>query len=248
MFSITKRCYYMPGDHATDRPSLGYVRGDRFALAVDGGNSPAHWGLMADAIRALGLSAPDFCAVTHSHWDHVYGLCALDAPVIACRETAAQLDRMAGWDWSEESMARRLATGEDILFCHEHILKEYADPRDIRVRGADVVFDDRLSIDLGGVHAELIRLDNSHAEDCVAAYIPEDKVIYLGDITYHDLHHQPECWHLRRREKLLAALDKLDFAWAVPGHQDVKSRAELFADLAEGLAEDEAEGLLMLDD
>lgn len=248
MHKITDRCYYFSGDHATDRPSLGYVRGDRFALAIDGGNSPAHWQQISAELAAAGLPQPNWCAVTHSHWDHVYGLCAMDATVIACRRTDEQLRRMQRWQWDEASMADRLRTGEDIRFCHDCILKEYADPCAIRVRAADMVFDERLTIDLGGVHAELYRIDNSHAADCVVVYIPEEKVIYLGDITYHDLHHVPECWHLCRREKLLEALHALDFDWAVPGHQEVKGRAAFFANLEEAMAEDTQDGVLLLDD
>lgn len=248
MRKITERCFYMSGDHATDRPSLGYVRGDRFSLVVDGGNSPAHWQVMAASLTEAGLPAPDWCAVTHSHWDHVYGLCAMDAQVIACRGTEAQLCRMQTWRWDGQSMHRRLDTGEDILFCHENILKEYADPQTIRVRTADIVFDDRLTLDLGGVHAELLRLPNSHAADSTVVLIPEERVVFLGDITYHDLHHVPECWHLRRRAQLLEALSGLDFAWAVPGHQEVKSRGALFASLEEALAEDAEDGVLMLED
>ena len=248
MHKITERCYYFSGDHETDRPSLGYVRGERLSLAIDGGNSPAHWQQISSELAAAGFPQPRWCAVTHSHWDHVYGLCAMEAQVIACRRTDEQLRRMQGWQWNEDSMALRLETGEDILFCHEHILKEYADPRQIRVRTADLVFDERLTLDLGGVHAELIRLGNSHAEDCVVVYIPEEKVVFLGDITYHDLHHKPECWHLKRREKLIAALAQLDFAWAVPGHQEVKGREAFFTNLEEALAEDAEDGVLMLED
>lgn len=248
MHTITERCFYMSGDHATDRPSLGYVRGDRLSLAVDGGNSPAHWRMMADALTAAKLPQPDVCAVTHSHWDHVYGLCAMNARVYACRETQAQLQRMTAWRWDAASMQARLDAGEDILFCHENILREYDDPGEIRVRTADEVFDDRLTLDLGGVHAELIRLDNSHAPDCVVVYIPEERMIFLGDITYHDLHHVPACWHLHRRQRLIESLRGLDFDWALPGHQEIKSREALFAGLEEALQEDMADGVVLLED
>lgn len=248
MHKITERCFYLSGDHATDRPSLGYVRGERIALAVDGGNSPAHWHLMTSALDAAGLPQPDACAVTHSHWDHVYGLHAVDAQVIACQATQAQLARMSAWRWDMPSMQARLDSGEDILFCHENILREYADPGEICVRTADEVFDDRMTLDLGGVHAELIRLDNSHAPDCVVVHIPEERVVFLGDITYHDLHHRPPCWHMKRRRRLLEALRGLDFDWALPGHQEIKSRDALFAGLEEALAEDIADGVMLLED
>lgn len=245
---LTARCWWMPGSHETDRPALGYVCGDRMSLMVDGGNSPAHQRLMAEAIAAQGLPAPKLAAVTHSHWDHVFGLCDTDALAVACAGTQRQLRRMKDWAWTPEAMADRLQTGEDILFCHENMLREYADPRAIRVRTADVTFEERLDIDLGGVQARLIRLENSHAPDCVIVHVPEERVVYLGDIVYEDLHHQPPCWHLQRRAALLAALDRLDFAWAVPGHQEAMDRDAFFRDMEAALAEDRAAGKLMLQD
>ena len=245
---LTARCWWMPGSHDTDRPSLGCVRGDRLTLMVDSGNSPGHHQRMLRAMAEQGLGAPQLIALTHSHWDHTFGLCASAALAVACRETQAQLRRMAAWAWTREAMAHRLETGEDIPFCHENICREYPDPTAIRVRTADVVFDRRLDIDLGGVHAQLIRLENSHAADCVIVCVPEEKVVYLGDISYEDLHHRPPCWHLQRRAALLAALDRLDFAWAVPGHQDAMPRDAFFRDAEAALAENRAAGKLMLPD
>ena len=245
---LTQRCFYLPGDHATDRPSLGYIRGNHFSLLVDGGNSPAHQHLMQDALAAAALPTPSLAAVTHSHWDHVYGLCATDAVVIACERTQKQLLAMQGWQWSKEAMVSRLQSGEDILFCHENILREYADPAVIRVRSADLVFDRQMSLDLGGVHAELQLLENSHAEDCVIVYLPEEKVVYLGDITYEDLHHNPPCWHVQQRAALLGALDRLDFDWAVPGHQDAMHRDVFFRDMESAFAQDRESGKLLLPD
>lgn len=245
---LTARCWWMPGSHETDRPTLGCVQGTRLTLMVDAGNSPAHHHLMADAMARAGIGPAQVVALTHSHWDHTFGLCASGALAVGCRATQAQLARMAAWAWTPAKMARRLETGEDILFCHEHICREYADPTTIHVRGADLVFDQRLDIDLGGVQAQLIRLENSHAEDCVIVYVPQEKVVYLGDIPYEDLHHQPPCWHLKRRASLLAALDRLDFAWAVPGHQDAMARDDFFRDVEAALEEDRLAGKLLLPD
>lgn len=235
--ALTKRCYCMPFSRTADRPSLGVICGDRLTLRVDGGNSPAHAALMERAMAKRGLPPTDLIAVTHSHWDHSYGLSAAACPVIACRKTQAQLLRMAEWQWTPEAMERRLQTGEDIRFCHDFILEEYPDPAAIRVRTADVVFDGRLSVDLGGVCAELLCLTNSHAEDCVVVHVPEEGVVYLGDICYEDLHHEPPCIHRRRFEALLDSLSTLDFTLAVPGHQMPMSKAELLDDMQKTLDE-----------
>lgn len=36
------RVYQLPFSQENDRPALGYIRGDRFSLMVDAGNSPEH--------------------------------------------------------------------------------------------------------------------------------------------------------------------------------------------------------------
>ena len=39
---ISDRVYYLPSEERTDRPVLGYVKGDKYSLAVDAGNSSDH--------------------------------------------------------------------------------------------------------------------------------------------------------------------------------------------------------------
>lgn len=122
---------------------------------------------------------------------------------------------------------------------------EYPDVSAIRVRPADIVFEDKLTLDLGGVTAQLMRWPNSHAEDCTVVYVPEDGVLYLGDICYHDLHHEPDCWHRRRFEQLLACLEACDFRFGVFGHHDPLPREALLADVRQSLTEND---VLILDD
>jgi glyoxylase-like metal-dependent hydrolase (beta-lactamase superfamily II) len=248
LHQLTERCYYLPFSDETDRPALGYVRGERFTFLVDGGNSPDHMALLHRSLEEKGLPKEQLVAITHSHWDHTYGLCATEAPVIACRKAQEQLQIMQQWAWTPEAMQARLDKREDILFCHEFILKEYADPMAIRVRSADIVFEDFLELDLGGVHAQLMHLNNSHSSDCAIVFIPEEGVVYLGDTAYKDLHHVPPCWHLNRRAELMGVLDRLDFQWAVPGHHDACRRDDFFRRMEDIFTEDKASGIPVLPD
>lgn len=229
---ITDRCFYMPNDSSTDRPCLGYVRGDRCALMVDAGNSPAHHRLFLSEVAAAGLPAPGAIAITHSHWDHTYAMCAAAVPTLANHRTQEHLMRMSRWAWTLPAMEERLRTHEDILFCHECILKEYPDLSTIRVVSADVTYEGRLTLDLGGVHAQLIHLDNSHADDCSIVFIPEESVVFLGDITCDDLHHQPPCIHRARLEQLRRSLSALDFTYAIDGHWgEIVSKEDVLQDI-----------------
>lgn len=237
---ITSRSFFLPNDHQTDRPCLGYVRGDRYALMIDAGNSPAHHRLFLDELAAAGLPAPDAIAITHSHWDHTYAMCAATAPTLANHKTQEHLMQMSRWAWNLPAMEERLRTGEDIRFCHDCILKEYPDLDAIRVVPGTVVYHEQLTLDLGGIHAQLIHLENSHADDCSIVYIPEEKLVFLGDITCDDLHHGPRTIHLSRYEHLRRALTELDFTRTVEGHyEQVCTKAGIFASMDETQAETE---------
>lgn len=245
---ISDCCWYMSGDHETDRPSLGYVRGDLHALLIDCGNSPAHLALMLEEILRAGLPVPDMAAITHSHWDHTYGMCAFGGVTFATQDTQQALRQMSAWQWTADAMQHRLATGEDIAFCHDCIVKEYPDTTAIRVVTADAAFTGSMTLNLGGCTAALLQLDNSHASDCAVVHIPEEGVLFTGDITYMDLHHNPPCWHVHRRTMLLHMLRALPFHYAVPGHQEAKEREEFFANIEEAFQEDYRDGVLLLDD
>lgn len=237
---LTSRCFFMPNDHETDRPCLGYVRGERYSLMIDAGNSPKHHRLFLEELTRAGLPAPSAIAITHAHWDHTYAMCAAACPTLVNHQTQEHLVQMSRWAWNLPAMEERLATGEDILFCHECILKEYPDLSAIRVVPGDVVYHGRLTLDLGGVHAQLMHLENSHADDCSIIYIPEEKLVFLGDITCDDLHHGPRSIHQARYASLRRALEELDFTCAVEGHWEHPcSKEEIFAAMDETIAETE---------
>lgn len=241
---LSPRCYFLPHASRDDRPALGYIRGDRFSLQIDCGNSPAHLTQMQEELRRLALPLPALYALTHSHWDHTFAMAAVSAPVIACRETQLHLEAMARWRWTLGDMKTRVAQGEDAAFCFDYMLEAYPDPSAIVVRAADVVFDERMTLSLGGITVRLLRLPNSHRDDCVVALAEEDGVLFTGDITYEDLNHVPPCYHRRRFMALREALGKLPFTLVVPGHQKPMTRAEFFADLNMALQGDS----LVLDD
>lgn len=51
---------------------LGYIRGERYSLAVDAGNSRRHVEKFYAALDAAELRRPDFTVLTHWHWDHTF--------------------------------------------------------------------------------------------------------------------------------------------------------------------------------
>ena len=167
---------------------LGYIRGERYSLAVDAGNSRRHVEKFYAALDAAELRRPDFTVLTHWHWDHTFGLHAVDGAAIACEATNEMLCRASRWKWSEEAMRERLRTGEEIEFCDKHIRAEYPDRKEISVVPASLVFHGRLSIDLGGVHCVLLQTEAPHERDCVLVHVPEQGILFAGDADCGDFY------------------------------------------------------------
>lgn len=246
---LTEHVYVYPCDGYTDRPNIGLIIGTRYALLYEAGNSAAHVELMKHSLMIQELPQPDFCCLGHWHWDHSFAAGFWNVPVIAGRETNEQLKIVQQWKWDNCSMADRVERHEDIPFCNEMIKREYPDRSKINVTTADIIFDGRMTMDLGGgVTAELIHCKGPHASDSVLCYIPGDRFVFLGDSNCKDLYGLPWHFDIEHEEDLMKTLDSLpydrekvdtylhllntlDFTMCISGHAGVISKETLFANL-----------------
>ena len=120
---VSDRIWYLPGEDFTgrDRPFLYYVKGEKKSLAVDAGNSPAHVRAFYAALEAAGLPRPQITLLTHWHWDHTFGLTAVEGVTMTSAATNEKLGQVAQWKWNDAAMEERLNTGEDIQACEDCI-------------------------------------------------------------------------------------------------------------------------------
>jgi glyoxylase-like metal-dependent hydrolase (beta-lactamase superfamily II) len=188
---ISPHVYWLSPDSTTDRPILGAIVGARGTLLVDAGNSPAHVGILLHELSKRDLHVPTFLALTHWHWDHVFGASALAVPAFAHVETQRIVTIMAGLDWSDAALDQRVVDGIEISFCRDMIKAEWSDRTGLIIRPPDIGFVSQVDIDLGGVTAQLVHVGGDHSPDSSIVYVPEDKIMFLGDCTSDDLHHGP---------------------------------------------------------
>lgn len=226
---LTNRIWYTTPEQATDRPVLGYVKGDRCSIAIDAGNSKKHVEEFHALLKEQGLTEAEWVAITHWHWDHTFGMHAVDGRTIAGTKTNEELKKVMKWQWSEEAMEDRLARGEDIEMCDTCIRVEYPDRSIIRVETADVVFDSTLSIDLGGITCTLMQVDSPHSDDAVLVYIPEERTLFVGDAYGEDFYYNNGRYDKQKLQAFIQLLETIDFEWCVVGHEAPYTRERLFA-------------------
>jgi glyoxylase-like metal-dependent hydrolase (beta-lactamase superfamily II) len=229
---LTRHVRWLPADPATDRPILGAITGTSGTLMVDAGNSPAHAGHFLAELERAGLAAPSFVALTHWHWDHVFGTAALPVPTVAHVETRRAVAAMAGQDWSDAALDRRVAEGAEIAFCRDMIKAELPDRSALRLRPPEIGFSHELELDLGGVTCRIIHVGGDHAADSSIVYVPEDGVMFLGDCIYADIYREPRRYTLGRLLPLLDQLESYPAECYLPSHHPAPlGRAEFQAEL-----------------
>ncbi len=229
LIKATDRVYYTLFNADNDWPSLAVVVGDDHTMMLDAGRSKRQVDLFLKELEANNLPKPDLCAITHWHWDHTYGLAHLEGVTsFATKETNKLLKNMEKWQWSDRDMKKRIETGEDLQFSYEFINMEYPDKSLIKVKHADVEYEDKLTVDLGGVTVKLKAVENSHSYDCAIFHIPEEKVIFTGDTLYRDLLPKTPSYYRESNAKLISALRKMDFDTVITGHHVPMTNEEVF--------------------
>lgn len=217
---ISPHVYWLPSDPATDRPVLGVVAGQAGSLVVDAGNSPAHARLLLAEMARLELPPPKYVALTHSHWDHVFGSSVFEQPSLASRETRRLVQEMAVLDWADEALDRRVAAGLEIEFCRDMIKAELPDRANLVLKPPDIGFTAELEVDLGDVVVHLVHVGGDHAADSSIVSVPDDRIAFLGDCLYEDIFRPEPAYTVPRLFPLIDRLLQLEADFYLWGHHE----------------------------
>lgn len=227
---ITDRIWVLPYDSFTDRPNLYYIRGDERSLAVDAGASPAHVEAFYRALREADLPLPEVTVLTHWHWDHSFGLCAVSGQTIASAATVHQLETVQHWAWNRKAMHHREKTGEDIAFCNMCIMREYAAHLErIRVTLPQVALTDPLTIDLGGLQAVFMPCPSPHSDDALIIHIPQENALFAGDADCEDYYHQGGMYQEQPLREWIDRIRGLQFEHYLIGHGEPETKEDALA-------------------
>lgn len=222
---ISDRIYYLPAEERTDRPVLGYIKGDTYSLAVDAGNSSVHVEKFYRELTESGLRLPDFTIITHWHWDHTFGMHAVSGTTVACHMTNEKLAEVQEWEWSDGAMKKRLESGEDIEMCNQCIKLEYPDRSNIKVVTAEIEFIGVISIDLGGVRCEIKEFVSPHSRDSVLIHVPEERIVFIGDAESGDYYHNNGGYDRIKLKEMINTLEKINADTIMPGHDELQLKS-----------------------
>ncbi|MEC1520547.1 MBL fold metallo-hydrolase [Neobacillus niacini] len=224
---LTNRVYYMPHYSDTDRPALGLICGDTFSVIIDSGNSPAHAKDFLALVDKMDIRPVKFVIITHWHWDHIFGMKTMGFVSISHEDTQKKIAYLKTLNWDDASLDARVVTGEEIEFCRDMIKREMPNRDHLELKVPDLAFTDKIAVDLGGVNCVIEHVGGVHAQDSSIIYIPEEKVMFLGDCIYQDFYSGEWSYDLNELVILLDKIKKYDVEMYVTGHQHPKTREEM---------------------
>jgi cyclase len=159
---------------------------------------------------------------THANGDHCYGNQLVgDAVIIASKASAEEMEEV-----SASVMAQLLANADELGETGEFFRKAFGafDFGGIEMVPPTETFSGERTIRVGDKQVELIEVGPAHTRGDVLVHVPEDRVIFTGDILFID--GTPIIWE-GPVDNWLAACDRieaLDLAAIVPGHGPITDK------------------------
>ncbi len=118
---------------------------------------------------------------------------------------------------------------EEFYSMYDAIRNEYPGQAPVIVTLADIVFDGNLSLDLGGCTVNLLQTEAPHTDDSTLVFIPEEKVLFIGDSACGALPNWQKDTRLCR--KLADCISSVDTDTVIDGHWVKQTKEETLSDI-----------------
>lgn len=224
---LTNKVYYADYVSNGDRPVLGLVIGKKHSLIIDAGNSKAHTREFIQEAKKIATSPIKYLVITHWHWDHVFGIywAKKEVDVTICNSlTDEKIKYLQTLKWDYYSLGQRVRSGEEIEFCMEHMKIEMPDLDDIIIDRCDLIFNNKISIDLGGIVCEVLHIGGDHSSDSSIVIVNDnEKSVFLGDCLYLDMYHGNWSFSREKLYPMLKTLLSIEASWYIPSHHNMYS-------------------------
>lgn len=193
--------------------NAGLVVGRDGALVIDTLISAKEADRFLADIRKVTDKPVKYVVNTHHHLDHAWGNCQF------VKQGAAVIAH-------ENALAHKPEDERALAHPEQHGLA----PKDLdgtTLQGPTITFTDSKTIDLGDVTVELRYPGPTHSNDSITAYVPQDKVIFVGDILFTHYHPFLAEGDLVNWQKVLGELEQTPATKIIPGHGPVSGKSDL---------------------
>ena len=241
MSEIVSKWAYTKGLHDLGNGSYAYLQPDgswgwsNAGLISDSGESMLVDTLfdlpltqeMLDTMRRAQPAAARIGTVvnTHSNGDHTFGNRLVEgAEIIASRACAEEMSHDLGDPRRLAEMKRGNDTGTEVGAFMAEIFRQFDFEGVGYVPAPTITFEGQLERRVGNKTVRLIQVGPAHTRGDVLAYVPEDRVMFTGDILFINGH--PIIWAgpVSNWIKACQLMLDLDLETIVPGHGPITDK------------------------
>ena len=195
----------------------GFIVGDDGVLVIDAMMVASQVRLYMEEIRKVTDKPIRYVVNTHHHVDHSFGnQFYLPAEIVShrgCREAL-------------------ITRGADVGMLSERYPHYRDDWAEARLTPASISYEDKMIVHLGGKVIELLHPGPAHTYGDTLVYLPEDKVLFTGDVAFHYLTPLARDGHISNWIKVAnGILNHLDATTLIPGHGPVSGKEVVSATL-----------------
>ena len=155
-------------------PNIGIVVGNRATLVVDTGLGARNGATVVRAEQKLAKSPILYLTTTHFHPEHATGLQSFPENTILIRPNIQQAELDKDGPDMVERFRNMSAQNKDLL-------------QDVQLRPPDILFDNEMKLDLGGVTARLLWYGPAHTDGDISIFVEPDGTLIPGDIVQNKL-------------------------------------------------------------
>lgn len=233
LYTISDKIYYTKHRYTYLEPSIGYIKGSRYSIMIDTGNSKDQIENFLKDLEEANLPIPTYAILTHYHWDHSFGAYYINIPLITTDKTKEYLEEMNGWNWDENSVNTRVLQRIENRYSATVMGKIYPNYEGIKIKIPNITKQGDFSLNLGDTIVYFYRSDNSHSDDSLLVYVKEEKILFIGDSHIKDYRTKPMSFDKEKLRKYIDQIKEIDFKIAIPGHGNVIPKEDLIANLEE---------------
>jgi cyclase len=194
--------------------NAGIIIGQDCIVAVDALISAREAQRFIKDIKKISRKPIKFLINTHYHLDHTLGNCefAKRGAVIIAQENDQKNMQKAGAGMLQYAKQSGL-TAKDL--------------QGTKLAYPTLTFKERVTLNLGNKKIEIIYLGPAHTTGSVVVYVPQEKVLFTGDLLFTDYHPFLGEANIAGWVKALDALMAMDVAKIIPGHGPLSSKKDL---------------------
>ena len=203
---VSEHVWGIPDQYVPLVPNIGIVVGSTATLVVDTGLGPRNGEIVLQEVDRLSTNDTLYVVSTHYHPEHSLGVAGLGEEALLVIPRIQQ-EEMANGEGIKNAFARRSDVTADLL-------------RDVEYPKADILFEDELTLDLGGLTARVFHLGTLHTRGDALIFIEEDRVLFAGDLIMQGLFPSLDSneGSIRRWQEVLDTLEALNPSAIIGAH------------------------------